>query len=195
MGVTAQTTRTVVGLGNPGRRYAGTRHNAGFMVLKELRKRHDFSTARRKFHSRLWTARFGRTPVTLLAPQTFMNDSGRAVAEATSFIKAPPETILVVLDDLALPVGKLRARAKGSAGGHNGLADVARALGGADVPRLRLGIGQPGEHMSAVDYVLTKFTKQEQQLMAEAVVRAADAVEEWIADGIACVMDHYNAGE
>ena len=188
-------TRLIIGLGNPGRRYAGTRHNAGFMVLKELRKRHDFSTARRKFHSRLWTARFGRTPVTLLAPQTFMNDSGRAVAEATSFIKAPPETILVVLDDLALPVGKLRARAKGSAGGHNGLADVARALGGADVPRLRLGIGQPGEHMSAVDYVLTKFTKQEQQLMAEAVVRAADAVEEWIADGIACVMDHYNAGE
>ena len=192
VGEKAPTTRYVVGLGNPGRGYAKTRHNVGFMVLKELRKRWDFGTARRKFHSRVWTGRIGAAAVTLLAPQTYMNRSGLAVAEATSFTKAPPEAVLVVLDDLALPAGKLRARATGSAGGHKGLADVIRALGGADVPRLRIGIGRPPDEMDAVDYVLTKFRKDEEPVIAEAVARAADAVEEWVGEGIARVMDHYN---
>ena len=159
MGDQAPTTRYVVGLGNPGRGYAKTRHNVGFTVLKELRKRWDFGSGRRKFHSRLWTGRIGGRGVTLLAPQTYMNRSGLAVAEATGFTKAPPEAVLVVLDDMALPTGKLRIRAKGSAGGHKGLADVIRALGGAELPRLRIGVGQPPDEMDAVDYVRTNFRK------------------------------------
>ena len=165
------------------------------MVLKELRRRWDFGTARRKFHSRIWTGRIGDGRVTLLAPQTFMNRSGQAVAQATSFTQAPRSDVLVIMDDMALPVGKLRARAKGSAGGHNGLNDVMTALGGDDVPRLRVGIGQPPEHMDAVDYVLTRFGKDEEQVILDAVLRAADAVEEWVRNGITCVMDHYNAAD
>jgi len=195
VGDEAATTRYVVGLGNPGREYARTRHNVGFRVLNELRKRWDLPAGRRKFHSRLWTGRVGRRAVVLLAPRTYMNRSGLAVGEATRFTRSPPEAVLVVLDDMALPTGKLRARATGSAGGHKGLADVLRALGGPAVPRLRIGIGRPPDGMDAVDYVLTKFRKDEEPVIAEAVARAADAVEQWIGEGIARVMDHYNAGQ
>ncbi len=195
MGGQVLTTRYVVGLGNPGRQYAKTRHNVGFMVLKELRKRWDFGTARRKFHNRVWTGRVQQAPVTLLAPQTYMNRSGQAVAEATSFTKAPPEAVLVVLDDMALPTGKLRARARGSAGGHKGLADVMRAMGTPEVPRLRVGIGRPPDEFDAVDYVLTTFRKDEEQVLAEAIARAADAVEGWLTRGMDWVMDRYNASE
>ena len=187
------TNRYVFGLGNPGLRYRKTRHNVGFMVLKQLCRRWAFGRAKSKFHSRVWTGRIGPMPVLLLAPQTYMNRSGQAVAEALAFYRAKPSAALVVLDDLSLPTGRLRARASGSEGGHKGLGDILAALGGEDVPRLRIGIGTPPEGIDAVEYVLTRIDKHQKQVMAEAIARAADAAQDWVAKGIDYVMDHYNA--
>jgi len=185
----------VVGLGNPGRRYCGTRHNVGFRVLAALRKRWDFGTARARFHGRVWTGRIGPAPVTLLAPRTYMNESGRAVAAMVAFHKAGAASVLVVLDDMALPLGRLRARSRGSAGGHKGLADIARALGTDEVPRLRVGIGAPPDRMDAVAYVLSRFDEQEEAAISDAVQRAADAVGVWAQEGIERVMNAYNQGD
>ncbi len=182
--------RFVVGLGNPGREYAKTRHNVGFMVLAELRRRREFGRTKRKFHGRIWSGRMGSRPLALLAPGTFMNRSGLAVSEMVGFYKADPAAVLVVLDDMALPLGRLRARSDGSAGGHNGLGDILAALGTDKLPRLRVGIGGPDA--DAVDHVLSEFGKDEKPVVTEAIERAADAVEDWIAHGITYVMDHYN---
>jgi len=182
----------VVGLGNPGRRYRDTRHNVGFMVLKELRRRWDFGRARSRFHSRVWTGRIGACGVALVAPQTYMNDSGTAVAELVNFYKLDLTDLLVVMDDLALPPGRLRARAKGSAGGHKGLGDVLRALETEAVARLRVGIGPPPEHMDGTAYVLGTFSEDEWAVMAPAIARAADAVETWVTNGIGEVMNRFN---
>ena len=196
MAAEAQTTRYVVGLGNPGRRYRKTRHNIGFMVLKEIRRRWDFGRPRSKFHSRMWTGNLAGRRVVLLAPQTYMNESGRAVAEALAFAKAPCDQALVVLDDMDLPLGRLRARATGSAGGHKGLGDVLAALGdGAEPPRLRIGIGRPAEGDDAVRYVLTEFSAEERPMIEDAIARAADVVADWVEKDIAYVMDRYNALE
>ncbi len=182
----------VVGLGNPGRRYRQTRHNVGFMVLKELRRRWDFGRARSKFHSRVWTGHMEASGVALVAPQTYMNCSGTAVAELAAFYKLSAADLLVVMDDLALPLGRLRARAKGSAGGHKGLADILAALGTEAVARLRVGIGAPPEHMDNIAYVLSAFAEDEWTVMAPAIARAADAVETWVRSGIAEVMNRFN---
>jgi len=130
--------------------------------------------------------------VTLFEPHTFMNCSGEAVEALTAFYKADCRDLLVVLDDLALPVGALRARARGSAGGHKGLADVLRRLGTQEVPRLRIGIGAPPPHMDAVHYVLAAFEDDETSDIERIIERAADAVEDWIDRGIDRVMDKYN---
>ncbi len=193
MGGEDRTTKYVIGLGNPGRRYRHTRHNVGFLVLAELRRRWDFGRGRRKFHSRVWTGRIADAAVTLLAPETYVNRSGQAVAEALAFTKARSTDALVVLDDMALPVGQLRVRAKGSAGGHKGLDDILRLLPDEALPRLRIGIGRPPEPMDAVDYVLTTFGDEEQAVMGQALARAADAVADWATRGIAYVMNRYNA--
>ena len=182
----------VVGLGNPGRRYRDTRHNVGFRVLGVLRRRWDFGRARTKFHARVWSGRIGAAAVTLMAPETYMNESGLSAGEMVRFHKADPSGVLVVLDDLALPVGRLRARAGGSAGGHKGLADVLAALGTDAVPRLRVGIGAPPEGVDATRYVLSVFDDAERTLMSEALARAADAVADWVGEGITSVMDRYN---
>jgi len=182
----------VVGLGNPGRRYHRTRHNVGFMVLKELRRRWEFGRARSKFHARLWSGRIGPQGVALVAPQTYMNASGRAVAEVMGFYRLPPALLLVVLDDLALPLGCIRARAGGSAGGHKGLTDVLDAVGTRQLPRLRVGIGSPPPGTDAVEYVLSPFGKAEQEVIAKGIVRAADAVADWVTRGMTYVMNHYN---
>jgi len=184
--------RFVVGLGNPGRRYAKTRHNVGFMVLAELRRRGDFGWGKRKFHARRWSGRLAGQALTLLAPQTYMNRSGLAVSEMAAFYRADPTDVLVVMDDMALPLGVLRARARGSAGGHNGLADIISALGTNQVPRLRVGIGAARGARDAAGHVLSEFAKSEKPVVDEAIQRAADAVEDWIGRGIAFVMDNYN---
>jgi PTH1 family peptidyl-tRNA hydrolase len=181
-----------VGLGNPEACHASTRHNVGFMVLEELRRRHGLGRARSKFHARCWTGRLSGRAVTLLEPQTYMNRSGLAVQEAMAFRKVQPDQVLVVLDDLALPLGRLRARAGGSSGGHKGLEDILRAAGTDRLSRLRVGIGPPQPGRDAVEHVLEEFHPDERTVMNEAVARAADAVEDWLANGITYVMDHYN---
>lgn len=184
--------RLVVGLGNPDERYIHTRHNVGWMVLAELRRRHDFGRPRGGFHSRVWSGSVGGQSVMLVQPQTYMNRSGLAVAELVAFYRPPESELLVVLDDMALPCGRLRARAEGSAGGHNGLSDIVRALGSLEVARVRVGIGQAPPQMDWADYVLSGFSPQEQPVMEQAIRRAADAVTDWIAQGITYVMDKYN---
>ena len=202
-------TKIVVGLGNPGRQYAGTRHNVGFEVIEVLRERLALGKGRKAFEGVLTEWRLGgpgeaRGPQTqcaafgepgrvwLLQPHTFMNLSGRSASQACAFYKVPPADVLVVLDDLALPLGQVRARARGSAGGHNGLSDVLAALGTDQVPRLRIGIGAPPSVMEAKDYVLGAFSSGERAAMAESLLRAADAVEDWARHGIAFVMNRYN---
>ena len=192
----ADRTKFIVGLGNPGRRYANTRHNLGFAVADVLVDRWQMGRGKRSFSGRLYHARLQRGTkqqmAILLKPLTYMNRSGQAVREMAAFHKADPDQILVVLDDLALATGRLRARAGGSAGGHNGLADVLEALGHTQMPRLRIGIGPARPDMDSADFVLRPFEADEAEIIETAVKRAADAVEDWVFNGIEFVMDKYN---
>jgi PTH1 family peptidyl-tRNA hydrolase len=170
------------------------------MVLDALVRRWRLGKGRRAFggvfyDARCSRAKAGRRRAMLLAPQTYMNCSGRAVREMAEFYKAERREILVVLDDMALPVGKLRARAAGSDGGHNGLADVLSALGGQDVPRLRIGIGQAPAGIDATDFVLRPFGPDELEPVERAIGAAAGAVEDWVFNGIEYVMERYNRKE
>ena len=184
--------KIVAGLGNPGPRYLGTRHNAGFEVLDELARRWrcEFGFDRH-FEAAICEAQRGPERVWLLKPQTFMNLSGRSVAAALRFYKLAPADLLVVCDDLDLPVGKIRLRTNGSSGGQKGLADVIRSAGTDEIPRLRLGIGKV-DPSAMVDYVLSRFDPQERVEMDAAVKRAADAVECWIGRGIDAAMNEFN---
>ncbi len=192
----ADRTKFIVGLGNPGRRYANTRHNLGFAVADVLVDRWQTGRGKRAFGGKLYNARLQRGTkqqmAMLLKPLTYMNRSGQAVREMAAFYKADPDQILVVLDDLALPTGRLRARAGGSAGGHNGLADVLEALGHTQMPRLRIGIGPARPDMDSADFVLRPFEADEAEIIETAAKRAADAVEDWVFNGIEFVMDKYN---
>lgn len=186
----------VVGLGNPGRAYAQTRHNVGFMVVQALRQKWQVPEGRTAFLGSLYDARVQRqgqaARVMMFEPLTFMNRSGMAVRQLADFYKAAPEDVLVVLDDMALPVGRIRARAEGSPGGHNGLADITAALGTQQFARLRIGIGQPTTTSQWKDFVLSTFTPQEIELVRLSVNIAADAVEDWVFRGIGYVMERYN---
>jgi PTH1 family peptidyl-tRNA hydrolase len=178
----------IVGLGNPGREYAETRHNVGFMILDRLasQDRADWRLEKR------WQAELARAGGSWLCkPQTFMNLSGQAVAKAASFYKIPVDSILIVLDDFALPLGKLRFRTGGSAGGHNGLQSVIDHLGTSAVPRLRVGIGgtQPGQ---AVDHVLGRFSREEHDVLEAALDRAVAAVGCAQTQGITPAMNSFN---
>ena len=191
--------KLVVGLGNPGSRYARTRHNVGWMVLEALRQRWNWDGGRKMFGGLLYDGRAtgpdGQSQrVLLLEPHTYMNASGQAVATAAGFHKVPPCDVLVVLDDMALELGRLRVRPGGSAGGHNGLSDVLRALGTSEVGRLRVGIGSPPPG-AWIDFVLTAFSAEEQEVIRPAVKLAAAAVEDWVFRGMAWVMNHYNRSE
>jgi len=194
--------RLVVGLGNPGRRYARTRHNIGFKVVDTAVRRWSATGPKTAFGGLVYDARpvtaDGRTArVVLLQPHTFMNCSGRAVRDITAFYKAPLTDILIVLDDLALPPGKLRIRTGGSAGGHNGLNDIIRLMGTEGIGRLRIGIGAAPEFMDSADYVLQRFADDEVDMIRQAVERGARAVEDWVFNGPDHAMDIYNrnAGE
>ena len=184
--------KLVVGLGNPGAEYRRTRHNVGFDVLAELSRRNADPAAQRKFDGELVEIFSGGERLLLLAPLTYMNLSGRSVGAAVEFYKLPPEDVLIVCDDLNLEPGRLRLRSGGSAGGQNGLKDIFRRLGTEDVARLRVGIGRPPGRMTATDYVLGKLTEKERDVMDDAVVRAADGVELWAAEGIAAAMNAVN---
>jgi len=184
--------KLVVGLGNPERRYQGTRHNVGFAVVRELAQRFGSSVAKSKFHADVVEANLDGQRVLLISPLTYMNRSGISVQEAKSFYKTPDEDLLVACDDLNLPVGKLRLRTKGSSGGQKGLDDIIRRLGTEDFARLRLGIGSPPPQWDRADYVLSKFAKEELPEIEQAVQKAADAVAVWAHEGIQCCMNQYN---
>jgi peptidyl-tRNA hydrolase, PTH1 family len=181
----------VVGLGNPGREYAGNRHNVGFMVVEELARRHDGSW-RSKFNGRLAEVRIDGHRVALFEPETYMNESGRAVQAAAGFFKLEPDAILVVHDESDLETGRLQARLGGGSAGHNGLKSVARHLGTPDFLRLRVGVGRParGDRRPLADYVLSDFEPHED---AERIVsRGADAVESLDAEGLEATQQRFN---
>jgi peptidyl-tRNA hydrolase, PTH1 family len=190
--------KLIVGLGNPGSRYASTRHNIGARVVNLLHTKHimEFGPWRTDMKSSLSEGRIGTEKVVLLLPQTYMNNSGEAVVHATTFWKIAPEDVLVVLDDLALPLGKLRLRREGTSGGQNGLKDVLARLGTDAVPRLRIGIGsERTADVPAEDSVLQKFAPEEAPVVEQAVTAAADAVVAVITDGLDVAMNRYNTGE
>ncbi|SRR5690606_27887337 len=186
--------KLIVGLGNPGRKYVGTRHNVGFDVLAELGRRYGQMPPRSKFQGEVVEAVIGGEKVLLLAPHTYMNLSGASVQPARDFYKLANDDILVICDDLNLPLGKLRVRRKGSAGGQKGLDDIIRRLGSDEVARLRIGIGAPDEHRTAADFVLSKFTAAEAEIIKEAISRAADAAALWVTEGVEACMNRFNAG-
>lgn len=184
--------KLVVGLGNPGRKYEGTRHNVGFEVLAHLVREYGNSPARSAFQGEVSEASVRGHRTLLLAPHTLMNLSGTSVLAARDFYKIENADLLVVCDDFNLPLGRLRVRGKGSAGGQKGLADIIRRLGSEEIARLRVGIGEPPANWDAADFVLSKFTKQERPEIDLAVRLAADAVALWAAEGTAACMNRYN---
>jgi PTH1 family peptidyl-tRNA hydrolase len=187
--------KLVVGLGNPGSKYENTRHNIGFDCLQKLHASMGSVTVQSKFESQIAKGTLGSHDVVLAWPMTYMNCSGRAVAQIARFYKIPTDFILVVCDDLSLPLGKLRLRKGGSSGGQKGLDDVLKALGTQDVPRLRIGIDATPENRQTVDYVLSKFSKKEREVVEESLVLALDAVQCWINDGIEKAMNRFNASK
>lgn len=181
----------VVGLGNPGREYERTRHNAGWLVVDELARRLGGSW-RGKFSGRLAEARLDGLKLALLKPETFMNESGRSVAAAARFFKLDPQSLLIVHDDVDLEPGRLQARAGGGLGGHNGLRSLAQTLGTQDFLRLRLGVGRPGrgDQRGVADFVLSPFSPEED--VAGLVTRAADAVELLAREGLEPAQRRFN---
>ena len=184
--------KLIVGLGNPGPQYTGTRHNVGFEVVDELGRRHGISLGREKFHAWHGLGRIAGERVLLLKPTTYMNRSGRAVAAAGRFHKLELDDLLVIADDLALPTGHLRLRARGSAGSHKGLQDIIERVSSEEWCRLRIGIGAaPG---SGTSHVLGHWGAEEEELMQRAYTRAADAVTCWVEQGPERAMNRFNVG-
>ena len=183
----------VVFLGNPGLRYEGTRHNAGFMAADAFSRKHNVRISRVRFRALTAQCGIGGQQVLLMKPQTYMNLSGEAVGQAARFYKIPPEHILVLSDDITLPIGALRIRTKGSSGGHNGLKNIIEVLGTDAFPRIRIGVGSPPHpDYDTIDWVLSVFRDQDAEDMAEAASRAADAAECYIAEGPEKAMNRYS---
>jgi PTH1 family peptidyl-tRNA hydrolase len=181
----------IVGLGNPGRRYERTRHNAGFMAVERLHDILPSGTARGRFQAEMLETRDGDKRVILAKPQTFMNDSGVAVSQVARWHKVPRDRLLVVYDELDLPFGQIRMRANGSAGGHNGVASVIQHLQTQDFARLRIGIGRPRAG-STVPYVLAHFSSDEQRELPDIIDRAAAAALVWLREGVTAAMNEHN---
>lgn len=184
--------KLIVGLGNPGARYAHTRHNVGFMVVDAVAEQHGLQLTKRGFHSFWGDGRLDGHKVVLLKPQTFMNLSGQAVAAALRYYRAPAADLLVVYDDLDLPTGRLRLRAAGGAGGHKGMRSVIEHLGHETFARVRIGIDRPPPGWAVPDWVLAPFTADEQPLVRQAVDAAAAAVALFVAEGIEAAMNRFN---
>ena len=180
-------------LGNPGLKYNGTRHNAGFMAADAMEKKLGVSINKMRFKALTQTADIGGKKVLLMKPQTYMNLSGDAIVQAANFYKVPPERVIVVSDETALPIGRLRIRRGGSAGGHNGLKSVIARLGTDQFPRIRLGVGdKPHPDYDMADWVLSAFKDQDAVDMRDAALRAAHAAECYITDGADRAMNRYN---
>jgi PTH1 family peptidyl-tRNA hydrolase len=186
--------KLIVGLGNPGREYRDTRHNVGFHVVDEIARRHalTWASAPSQVPDAFVAKKFGAEPVMLAKPLTYMNRSGDAVAALAHYYDVPAADLLVVVDEVALPFGRLRARARGSAGGHNGLKSIVARLGTTEFPRLRLGVGRGDARRDLADHVLAKFEPGETAELESFIARAADAAEMFAAEGISKVMNVYN---
>lgn len=186
--------KLVVGLGNPGARYAGTRHNIGFDLLDAFAARHAISISQRMFLGHFGCGNFGSLGVGLLKPETFMNASGSAVAAALSALSETeyPRDLILVFDDLDLPFGRVRLRGKGGAGGHRGIADVIDAVGGRDFARLRFGIGRPPDNQPTVEHVLQRFSAHEKRRLPDKTALAVRALESLLADGVEAAMNRFN---
>ena len=185
--------KLIVGLGNPGREYRDTRHNVGFMVVDEIARRHgiDWASGPSQITETLIGKRFGAEPLMLAKPLTYMNNSGDAVAGLVRYFDVRHDDLFVVVDEAALPFGRLRARARGSAGGHNGLKSIIERLGTTEFSRLRLGVGR-GDERKLADHVLSIFERSERAELETFITRAADAAEMFAAEGIGKVMNAYN---
>ena len=183
----------IVGLGNPGSQYDRTRHNAGFLALDRLAGQLGAKVNRVRFRAMTAQATIGGEKVLLMKPQTFMNASGLSVQPAAAFYKIPPERILVLFDDISLPPGKVRIRAEGSAGGHNGLKSIISALGSQAFPRVKIGVGEkPHPDYDLKDWVLSKPSAQESKLIDSALDHAVSAVEVILKDGCAAAASKFN---
>jgi PTH1 family peptidyl-tRNA hydrolase len=185
------TVKLVVGLGNPGSKYQGTRHNIGFELVDLLARGGSRTSFTRKFEGQLAEAEIDYRRVLLLKPETFMNLSGRSVGQIVRFYKLEIQDVLAVCDDLSLPVGKIRLRSGGSDGGQKGLRDIAAHLGTDQYPRLRIGIGDRGE-LEASDYVLSRFRNPERALIDDTLILASQAVAVWVTQGIDAAMNKFN---
>ncbi len=182
--------KVVVGLGNPGKRYDGTRHNVGFAVLDSLALSPRAGRFQSRFQARVCELIEDAGKILLVEPETFMNLSGRCVREVVDFYQLPLTDLLVVCDDINLPLGKLRVRAKGTHGGHNGLRDIQNHLGTTEYARLRLGVDSPRD--DAIDHVLGRFSAAERPVIDDAILLAAQAVLVWASQGVEACMNQYN---
>ena len=185
--------KLIVGLGNPGRKYQQTRHNVGFEVVDLLSRRYDLGRAKKKFKGKLNEAAIGGQNVLLLKPETFMNLSGSSVQLVRDFFQISNDDLLVVCDDFNLPIGQLRFRRGGSAGGQKGLSDILRLAGANDISRLRIGIGNPPAGWDVADYVLSQFRSDETQLISQAISKAVNGVADWVENDIGYCMNRYNS--
>ena len=184
----------IVGLGNPGPRYAANRHNVGFRCLELLSATHGLTFDKRQKQARVALGTICGQRVVLVKPQTFMNESGRAVAPLARFYRVPTERMLVVYDDLDLPLGTVRLRPEGGSGGHKGMRSIIEHLGGQSFPRLRIGIARPPGRMDPAAYVLQDFSAEEEPLLEETFERAVAAIETWLREGVEIAMSRYNQG-
>ncbi len=182
----------IVGLGNPGRKYARNRHNVGFMIIDRLAQQHNLNFARQKGKAKIAQGNIGGRRVTLAKPLTYMNLSGESVSKLARFFKIPPERLLVIRDDLDLPLAHLRLRPGGGSGGHKGMKSIIEQLGTQSFPRLRIGIGRP-LHGDPVDFVLQDFSAEEWIDIDRSIDRAVEAIEHWLAHGIDAAMNLFNS--
>ena len=185
--------KMVVGLGNPGQKYNGTRHNVGFDVIAELAKRYDVGRPKSKFNGEFAETIINNQKTVLVCPLTFMNLSGQCIRAAVDFYKLELDNLLIVCDDFNLALGRIRMRPNGSAGGQNGLNDTINRLSSREFGRLRLGIGQPPPQWDVSNYVLGKFDSNDRTEVDKMIVRAANATEVWVADGMSTAMNKFNA--
>lgn len=184
----------IAGLGNPGRQYDMTRHNIGFEVIDYIAGKFDVKVNKLKFKALYGEVKIGAEKVYLIKPQTYMNLSGDSIREFCSFYKIPAENVIVINDDISLNAGRIRIRAKGSAGGHNGLKSIIYQLNSDNFPRIKIGVGAPGNpDYDLADFVLGRFTKEEIPVLEEAIIKASKAAEEIIKRGIDSAMNKFNS--
>ncbi len=183
----------IVGLGNPGREHEHNRHNVGFQVVTRLAARHGLTFSRQQASALIATGSIGERPVVLARPMTYMNRSGGPTAALARFYRIELADLLVVFDDLDLPVGTIRLRPGGSAGGQNGMKDIIQRLGSQEFPRLRFGIGRPPGRRDPIGYVLQDFSREQAPIVEASLERACDAIETWLREGIELAMSRHNA--